>query len=152
MMVGISGSGKSTWAKQLEGEVFSSDAVRAELFGDESVQRNHKLVFDTLHKRIFDHIAKGETPAIYDATNLLSARRHDFVASVKAQFPDCKCVCFLVDTPTEDCLRYNALRARHVPEYAIERQVRQLQLPRYNEGWDIIYWASDLSHYSLLVP
>lgn len=64
---------KSTWAEQLEGEVSSSDAVRAELFGDESVQCNHKLVFDTLHKRIFDHIAKDETPAIYDATNLLSA-------------------------------------------------------------------------------
>ena len=126
MMVGIAGSGKSTWAEQLEGEVFSSDAVRAELFGDESVQRNHKLVFDTLHKRIFDHIAKGETPAIYDATNLLSARRHDFVASVKAQFPDCRCVCFLMDTPTEDCLHYNSLRARHVPEHAIKRQAKQL--------------------------
>lgn len=106
---------KSTWAEQLEGEVFSSDAVRAELFGDESVQRNHKLVFDTLHKRIFDHIAKDETPAIYDATNLLSARRHDFVASAKAQFPDCRRVCFLMDAPTEDCLHYNSLLVPMTP-------------------------------------
>ena len=139
MMVGIAGSGKSTRAKQLGGEVFSSDAVRAELFGDESIQCNHKLVFDTLHKRIFNHIAKGETPAIYDATNLLSARRHDFIESVKAQFPDCRCVCFVMDTPTEECLHRNSLRVRHVPEDVIKRQAKQLQVPKYDEGWDAIY-------------
>ena len=57
MLVGVSGSGKSTLAKMLkEGNdnivIVSSDAVRAELLGDENDQSRNGEVFNEVHKRI----------------------------------------------------------------------------------------------------
>ena len=73
-LVGISGSGKSTiaqeYAEKFNAEVFSSDKIRFELYGDESIQDNPQKVFQILHKRIKTALKQGKN-AIYDATNLL---------------------------------------------------------------------------------
>ena len=56
MMCGVSGSGKSTWAdvyaKVYHAQVFSSDAIRAELFGAENNQKHNSQVFDILVIRV----------------------------------------------------------------------------------------------------
>ena len=52
MLVGLPGSGKSTISNELNGEVFSSDALRKELWGDENTQGDNTLLFNELHKRI----------------------------------------------------------------------------------------------------
>lgn len=78
MLVGISGSGKSTFAKEikywgeLEGEnveIFSSDEIRKELYGDASIQKDHEKVFRILHSRVKEALSQGKT-AVYDACNL----------------------------------------------------------------------------------
>ena len=55
MIVGIVGSGKSTYAKQLAEEInaiiCSSDAIREELCGDENSQDNNDEVFKILHSK-----------------------------------------------------------------------------------------------------
>lgn len=56
MMVGLPGSGKSTYAKELADEmravICSSDAIREELRGDENSQDKNEEVFKILHSRI----------------------------------------------------------------------------------------------------
>ncbi len=56
MMVGLPGSGKSTYAEKLSKErsaiICSSDKVREDLYGDENSQSNNDEVFKLLHKRI----------------------------------------------------------------------------------------------------
>mgnify|MGYP003324219881 CR=1 FL=1 len=52
MMVGLSGCGKSTYAATLNAKVISSDAIRAEVFGDENDQTHNAQVFEILHKRV----------------------------------------------------------------------------------------------------
>ena len=48
VLVGLPGSGKSTWAAQQDAGVLSSDAVRVLLTGSADNQNVNSLVFETL--------------------------------------------------------------------------------------------------------
>lgn len=50
MMVGVPGSGKTTYAHQIpNATVLSSDDIRAEIGADGGDKKMHKQVFDILH-------------------------------------------------------------------------------------------------------
>lgn len=53
MMVGVSYSGKSTIADKIARKtgavIVSSNAIRGEIYGDESCQANHAKVFEIVH-------------------------------------------------------------------------------------------------------
>lgn len=70
MMVGLVGSGKSTYAKQLSDDInaiiCNSDAIREELFGNENIQNQNEEVFRVLHKRIKNNLKNGKN-TIYDS-------------------------------------------------------------------------------------
>jgi hypothetical protein len=51
----------------------------------------------------------------------------------------CEKICMVMATPYEQCLKNDATRDRHVPEYVIERMYRQFDIPWYYEGWDAIW-------------
>ena len=134
MLVGVSGSGKTTFTeKKKDFLVFSSDKIRKECFGDECDQTHNQKVFEILHKGIKDALKAGND-CIYDATNLNRKRRMTFLKSI--QDIDCKKCCFVVATPFELCVERDKNRARSVGEKIIRRQISQFQLPLLEEGWD----------------
>ena len=139
MMVGLSGSGKSYKAKELskeyDAEIFSSDELRIEMFGDVNHQEDNGKLFVELHKRIKDCLKSGKS-AIMDATNISYKKRMAFLAEL-ANIP-CEKICVLMATPYEECVKRNAMRERNVPEHAIERMYLNFQCPHYFEGWDDI--------------
>lgn len=139
MLVGLPASGKSTYAQELAKEynstVFSSDALRAELWGDESIQGDNTKLFTELHRRIKDCLREGNS-ATYDATNINYKQRMAFLAELK-NIP-CFKRCIVMATPYEECLKRNAQRERKVPVHVIERMYRQFDIPWYHEGWDDI--------------
>ena len=139
MLVGLPASGKSTYAQELAKEynstVFSSDALRAELWGDESIQGDNTKLFTELHRRIKDCLREGNS-ATYDATNINYKQRMAFLAELK-NIP-CFKRCIVMTTPYEECLKRNAQRERKVPVHVIERMYRQFDIPWYHEGWDDI--------------
>ena len=75
VMVGFPGSGKSTYASKLAASenavVFSSDALRKELYGSEAVQDRNEEVFNALMKRMIEALKAGES-VIFDAMNISS--------------------------------------------------------------------------------
>lgn len=137
MICGPAGCGKSTFAKTLDGEIFSSDAIRAELFGNASVQDNPGLVFKTLYSRMFKHLHNGGN-AILDATNLYHKDRVGVLNSVRNIAPDAECVCFAFNTDYETCTARNQRRDRHVPDNVIARHINRYEYPSMDEGWDKI--------------
>ena len=144
MMVGLPASGKSTYAKEIAKEnnaiILSSDAIRWELFGDETDQSPNQKVFQELHKRAKEWLCAGRD-VVYDATNISSKRRRAFLNELTKI--DCVKNCVIIATPYEQCLENNRDRARQVPEWAIERMYRKWQTPHWFEGWDnvnIEYW------------
>ena len=137
MICGPAGCGKSTFAKTLDGEVFSSDAIREELYGDASVQDNPGLVFKKLYQRLFNCLREGGN-AILDATNLYHKDRVGVLNSVHNIAPDAECVCFAFNTDYETCTARNQRRDRHVPDNVIARHLNRYEYPSMDEGWDKI--------------
>lgn len=139
MMIGLPASGKSEQAKKIateyDAEIFSSDSLREEIFGDVNHQANNDTLFKELHKRIRECLTSGKS-AIYDATNISYKRRMEFLKSLN-KIP-CEKIAVLMATPYEVCLERNAQRERKVPEYVIKRMYMNWNTPYWYEGWDDI--------------
>lgn len=139
MLVGIVGSGKSTYAKSLKDDytIHSSDALREEMFGDvnENSKESNAKLFEELHRRIKRDLQNGNN-VVYDATNINRRRRINFLSEIK-NIP-CYKVCHLVMSPYYLCVRRNRCRERFVPEEVIKRMYMNFQPPHKSEGWDEI--------------
>ena len=137
MMCGLVASGKSTHAKCLSerynAEIFSSDALREELYGDINCQDHNQELFVELHKRIKVCLRDGKN-AIYDATNINYKKRMAFLAELK--YIPCEKCCVLMATPYEECCERNSKRDRKVPEHVIRRMYMGFDIPHTFEGWD----------------
>lgn len=83
---GVSGTGKSTFAKELKSEtgaVVSSDAIRVMLLGSAKHQHANELVFETLFN-IVQHRMAERCNVIIDATNIrLRESRRYFEEALK---------------------------------------------------------------------
>lgn len=138
-MVGIAGSGKSTiamhYALTQSAIIYSSDAIRGEIYGDENCQKNPGRVFDILHQRITKTLSNG-FDVVYDATNLSCKRRMNFLKSIA--HIDCRKECVVVVTTPEDIEVRMKQRDRKVPMEVVHKQMCQFQCPNYYEGWDSI--------------
>lgn len=139
MMIGLVGSGKSEQAKKFAAEydaqIFSSDSLREEMFGDINHQADNDTLFKELHKRIRECLTSGKS-AIYDATNISYKRRMKFLKSLN-KIP-CEKIAVLMATPYEVCLERNSQRERKVPEQVIKRMYLNFNIPFWYEGWDDI--------------
>ena len=149
MLVGLAGSGKSTYAEYIQeyvcnhnerAVIFSSDALREEFYGDASIQGDNTRIFNELNSRTLRHLSDGYT-AIYDATNLNAKRRVALLKEVRAINPNIDCICVFCQVSPYTCIERQSTRTRVVPEVVIKRQYRQLEIPSYGEGWDKIYRA-----------
>lgn len=136
MLVGLPGSGKSTWALNSGVRTFSSDDIRLELFGDVNDQTHNKEVFDELQRRTKECLSSG-VDCIYDATNISRKRRMAFLREVDGHNKTCVLFC----PPVELCKARNLLRERRVPEEVIDRMVRNFEVPYVYEGWNQIVFV-----------
>lgn len=143
MMVGLPGSGKSTFARNVlsvspGAVVHSSDEIRCELLGDENDQTQQALVFSTLHERVFSDLRAGKN-VVYDATNINYKQRKQFVDRVRAlRIRDLQITCVFMAVSYERCLQQNHERERSVPDSVITRMYHKFDVPMYLEGWDDI--------------
>lgn len=137
MMVGISGSGKSTYAATLGRPIFSSDRVRKELYGDEAIQGDPNKIFRILHERILGRLRMGYS-CVFDATNLNRKKRVAFLREV-SKITGVRKECIVMATPHWICEERDEERLRTVGPKVICRQISQFQIPTLKEGWDFIY-------------
>lgn len=137
MVVGLPGSGKTAFLnyKFKNFHIHSSDKIREELLGDENSQDNNNLVFETLHNRIKEDLKNGIS-CCYDATNIHKKYRKAFLEEIK-KIP-CKKECYIIATPTEECIRRDKERKRTVGESVITRMYKSFEIPMKREGWNDI--------------
>lgn len=141
MAIGLPGSGKDTYYNSFLKDYYvlvSSDAIRQEVFGDVNDQTHNGEVFDIMLKRTIEALNEGKK-VYYNATNLSSRRRASLLKALKqAVKVDFATEAFVVATPYEICVERNSNRERTVPQYVMERMLRNFEPPYYNEGWDYI--------------
>lgn len=135
-MCGLSGSGKSTIAKELSDKynaiIISSDSIRAELCGSVEEQSKNEEVFKIYHNRIRSLLQQRKN-VIADATNITMKSRRSTLDKVNGL--DVEKICYIVPKKYEECLKDNIDRPHPVPEYVIQKQMYRFQIPFMEEGW-----------------
>lgn len=136
LLVGIPGSGKTTYAKNyIEQNAntihLSSDAIRKELYGDENIQGNPADVFSLMQKRAIEALNDGYD-VIYDATNITRKDR----ASIIGMCPKFANIeCRIIWAPIEVCIERDAARERTVGKEVIDKMLKRFQAPFFDEGF-----------------
>jgi len=123
LLIGASGSGKSTFARQhfQPTEILSSDYCRALVCDDENDQTATKDAFELLHFILAKRLARHKTTVI-DATNVQQSSRSSLLA-MAAQWK-IPAVAIVFQLAEEVCQKRNLERAiRQVPREVITNQM-----------------------------
>lgn len=137
LLVGVPGSGKTTYAKEhIEANTvhLSSDTIRAELYGDESIQGDPAEVFSLMQKRAVEALNDGKD-VWYDATNIT---RKDRASIINICPPFAKIEVHIIWAPIEVCIERDKERDRTVGKAVIDKMLKRFQAPYYDEGIDEI--------------
>ncbi len=141
-LIGPPSSGKSTFAHQLAkliptARIVSTDATRAFLFGDETIQGDWSLIEENVLSQMQEAFKLGQ-PVIYDATNAKPEWRTSLLSRVRDD--NVQWMAWHLQTPLALCKVWNRQRLRLVPETVIEEFFQALQEfpPTQNEGFAII--------------
>lgn len=139
LLCGIPGSGKTTWAKNYISKNpdfvhLSSDAIRAELYGDENIQGSPVEVFTLMQKKAVESLNAGHN-VVYDATSMTRKDRAGII-SMCPKFTHIQCN--IIWAPIETCIERDTTRERTVGKEVIDRMLKRFQMPYYDEGIDEI--------------
>jgi predicted kinase len=163
LLIGQPASGKTTLARALAplltapGEppalVLSTDAIRAEVFGDAAVQGPWTDIQQRLHQRIQEAVTAG-IPVIVDATHARRAWRLAITQALPLPAP-VEWIGWWLYTDLPTSLAWNATRQRPVPVPVIQEMAAALADPHFGpcraEGFAALC-AVVPSHHSDLVP
>lgn len=127
VLIGVSGSGKSTFVRSHFGkhEVVSSDECRGIVSNDENDLNATNDAFDLLHYIIGKRLKNGLLTVV-DATNIQQESRKQLIQLAREYhtLP----VAIALDIPQEICEKRNTKRSdRNFGNYVIRRQIQQLK-------------------------
>lgn len=138
--IGQSGCGKSTWAMSVaekEGaRIVSTDVIRGELWGNESIQKSPSKVFNVAYNRLNEFLSEGYS-CVFDATNIRKKDRKKIVEIGKQN--NATIVFLWFETSLEDSIANQKKRERKVPENAIKNQFYLKEFPSKDEGWNALF-------------
>ncbi|MFG2554761.1 polynucleotide kinase-phosphatase [Streptomyces sp. NPDC048581] len=128
VLVGASGSGKSTFARRnfKPTEVLSSDFCRGLVSDDENDQSATRDAFDVLHYIAGKRLAAGRRTVV-DATSVQQDSRRQLVELARQY--DVLPIAIVLDVPEEVCAERNAARTDRadMPRRVIQRHIRELR-------------------------
>jgi predicted kinase len=133
VLVGLPGSGKSTYAERQGVTPLSSDLIRQLLADDATDQSIHARVFNCMRYLLRHRLAIGRPVTCVDATHLTPAERKPYIQI--ALWYGCDTEAIFFDVPLEICMERNRNRARVVPKEAMHMMAAKLVPPTVEEGF-----------------
>ncbi|WP_408647455.1 polynucleotide kinase-phosphatase [Streptomyces geranii] len=128
VLIGASGSGKSTFARRhfKPTEVISSDFCRGLVADDENDQSASGDAFDVLHYIAGKRLASGRRTVV-DATNVQEGSRKPLIELARQY--DVLPIAVVLDVPDDVCAERNASRTDRadMPRRVIHRHIRELR-------------------------
>ena len=163
LLIGPPASGKTTLAQalapllttdtQAPAVILSTDAIRAEVFGDAAVQGPWQEIEQLLQRRLIAAVAQGQ-PVIVDATHARRPWRLALTQALTLPRP-VEWIGWWLFTPLATCLEWNGRRERPVPIAVIQEMAAALADPHFGpsraEGFAAICSVVP-SHHSELEP
>ena len=139
LLVGIPGAGKTTYATKYIKENpntihLSSDSIRKELWGSESIQGDNNEIFSLMHDRAIEALNNGQN-VIHDATNMTRKDR-SYIIELCPKFVQIEA--HIIWAPIETCIKRDANRERTVGKEVIDKMLKRFQAVYYDEGLDEI--------------
>lgn len=135
LTIGIPGCGKSTFAAEYvkrgggDAIFLNGDNVRAELYGDASIQGDPKEVFGLIKTRMLEGLKNPSVKyLVIDNTNLSTKIRNQYYEMVSKD-DDVEFILVYFPVNLEKALRQNKMRDRFVPESVINRMAGTLTPP-----------------------
>jgi predicted kinase len=142
-LIGLPGSGKSTLAQHLHrliphSHLVSTDAIRAQLYGDPSYQGHWPDIETQVIHQIQAALNQGHS-AIYDATNAKRIWRMNLLSQIRADAT--QWIGWWLKTPPTQCHDWNQSRQRQVPATVIDKLAAHLKRfpPMAAEGFSHLY-------------
>lgn len=146
ILIGIPGSGKTTFAKKYLNKIntvlVSTDEIRKKLTGTYSFStKTNERVFTTAKRIINDSLLNG-FDVIFDATNTKKEYRKDFIKI--AQDTNSDAIAFIFNTPLSICLKRNSARIteKRVPDDIIIKMANSNLNVGNNEGFSEIHYIN----------
>jgi predicted kinase len=133
VLVGLPGSGKSTWLDRNGIVGISSDWIRQVLADDATDQTIHARVFLTMRYLLLHRLAIGRAVSYVDATHLSPEERRPYIQI--GRWFGCDVEALYFDVPLDVCRERNLRRSRVVPDDAIVRMASKLTPPHTAEGF-----------------
>jgi len=136
IVVGLPGSGKSTYLKKRGVMALSSDMMRVLLADDEDDQTIHREVFAALRYLLRQRLEIGREVTYVDATHLTPAERRLYLRIGERY--GCRVEALYFDVPVGECQRRNRRRKRVVPEEVIDAMAERMVAPSVAEGFSVV--------------
>lgn len=123
---GVPGSGKTTLSKRLSEE---NNYVRISM--DEGNYARHDDMIDDIVR----HLKDGRSVVV---DSLYDCEQHRTNLLDSLHFIDCDCICVVMNTPLEECIRRNNTRKNPLPSGLIQCISEHYENPSFGEGWNNI--------------
>ena len=146
MMIGIQGSGKTTFSKELakdiNAEIVSTDLVRMANPGI-----SEDLVWPYVYKQVAECV-KNNIEVIFDATSITPKVRKRFIDNVEMHGVKCEIVAYFFDVDKDICARRVEQRNKdntqiNIPIEVIYSYSERLVPPTLDEGFKCIKTVRD---------
>lgn len=145
MLVGIAGSGKDTFVKNvLNHEVLSTDQYIQKI-ADESRKTFNEVFSESIDFATSQfniktmEMIKNKESFVWNQMNIFKKSR---LKKLKRFPKDYEKICIYFDTPLDVLLQRNEVRRltnRHLRSNLIEKWYNQLEVPTVDEGFDYVY-------------
>ncbi len=139
-LIGIPGAGKSTFAQLLAQlyncQIISTDAIRKQLYGDETIQGNWlEIEAEVIHQ--IEKAMVINTPVIYDATNAQRSWRMELLQKLERNIGKIDWLAWYLNIDLGTCKQWNRQREKQVPDEIIDNMAQSLKQfpPHVAEGF-----------------
>lgn len=150
MMMGIQGSGKSTYSKRLAKEynckIMSTDEVRKA-----NPNMEEKYVFPEVFRLCSEEL-KNNRDVIFDATNITPNVRNRNLSAIKSLYSDFEVYLYFINTDVEVCKKRVEKRNKlpgeiFIPLEVIESYSKNIIPPSEEENFDKIIILNNYEEY-----